>query len=285
MFDSGRFANRRLLYWVSCMLVVLGVFWLMPEFAFAQEEAEAAVEAAGEPEVKTQGFGAFLWWVIHMSGLIGLFLLILSIYFVTLVTRLFFELRPEIAVPPEVTQQCDELLQKRDFNGLLAFVKGDTSLFSRLLLTGINELPNGLSEARASMEGLGESAEVDMKKRISMLAVMGSVGPMIGLLGTLKGMIASFSVIAMSDTQIKASKVAEGISEALLLTFEGVLLAVPAIFFFSFFNGKVQQIAVDSVLKADHYLASLNNAARKKAPAPAPAGAPGAPPAPPKAPG
>ena len=104
------------------------------------------------------------------------------------------------------------------------FVQGDDCFFSRVLTTGITELPNGLAHARESMERVGEAETVDMEKKISMLAVLGTLGPMIGLLGTLKGMIASFSVIAMSDVQLKASQVAGGISEALLLTFEGVAL-------------------------------------------------------------
>jgi biopolymer transport protein ExbB len=72
-----------------------------------------------------------------------------------------------------------------------------------------------------------------MERKISMIAVLGTLGSMFGLLGTLKGMISSFSVIAMSDTQLRPSEVAGGISEALLLTFEGVMLSVPAIFLFA----------------------------------------------------
>ena len=93
-----------------------------------------------------------------------------------------------------------------------------------MLTTGITELPNGLAEAREAMERVGEAITAEMEKKISMLAVLGTLGPMIGLLGTLKGMIASFSVIARSDVQLKASEVAGGISEALVLTFEGVAL-------------------------------------------------------------
>ena len=118
-------------------------------------------------------------------------------------------------------------------------MKDDTSFFGRLLSTGIAELPNGLAEARDAMERVGESVTVEMEKKISMLAVLGTLGPMIGLLGTLKGMIASFSVIALSDTQLKASQVAGGISEALLLTFEGVALSVPAIYFYAVFRNRV----------------------------------------------
>jgi biopolymer transport protein ExbB len=77
---------------------------------------------------------------------------------------------------------------------------------------------------------------------------------MIGLLGTLKGMIASFSVIALSDQQLKASEVAGGISEALLLTFEGVSLSVPAIYFFAVFRNRVSSISVQTTLQCDEFL-------------------------------
>jgi biopolymer transport protein ExbB len=90
---------------------------------------------------------------------------------------------------------------------------------------------------------------------------------MIGLLGTLKGMIASFSDIAMSDVQLKASQVARGISEALLLTFEGVALSVPAIYFFAVFRNRVSTISVATLLQADEFLRHFAHAARTKNPA------------------
>ena len=114
------------------------------------------------------------------------------------------------------------------------------------------------------MEHVGEVVAVEMEKKISMLAVLGTLGPMIGLLGTLKGMIASFSVIALSDTQLKASEVAGGISEALLLTFEGVALSVPAIYFFAVFKNRTSSLSVATMLEADEFVRKLSNAARGK---------------------
>jgi biopolymer transport protein ExbB len=110
-----------------------------------------------------------------------------------------------------------------------------------------------------------------MEKKISMMAVLGTLGPMIGLLGTLKGMIASFSVIARSDQQIKSTEVAKGISEALLLTFEGVGLSVPSIYFFSFFRNRVMSISVTTMTRADEFLRHFAQAARGKPAAAAPA--------------
>ncbi len=123
------------------------------------------------------------------------------------------------------------------------------------------------------MERVGEAATVEMEKKISMLAVLGTLGPMIGLLGTLKGMIAAFSVIAMSDVQLKASDVATAISEALLLTFEGVALSVPAIYFYAVFRNRVSTISVNTLVQADEYLRHFAHAAHSKAPAAQPAAA------------
>jgi biopolymer transport protein ExbB len=114
------------------------------------------------------------------------------------------------------------------------------------------------------MDRTAEVSIVSMEKNISMLAVLGTLGPMIGLLGTLKGMIASFSVIALSDTQLKASEVAGGISEALLLTFEGVALSVPAIYFFALFRNRVTSYSTDAMLLADTFMRRLNSLHRGK---------------------
>jgi biopolymer transport protein ExbB len=203
-------------------------------------------------------------WFIKSSGLIGLFILILSMYFVATIIRLFLELKMSVAAPPEEVAQCEQLLGARDFQGLYEFARSRTSFFSKLVSSGIAELQAGLPEARELMDREAEAETVDMERKISMLAVIGSLGPMIGLIGTLKGMIASFAVIALSDTQLKASQVAEGISEALLLTFEGVALAVPAIFFFAFFRNRVSQISVETLLLADQYIRQAAHAARAR---------------------
>jgi len=229
-------------------------------------EGQAAAPAGGEAKEQPKEM-PWLIWFLKSSGVIGAFILILSIYFVATVCRQFFELRLPLAVPPDIVSRGQELLQQKDFKGVFALVKEDDSFFSRLVSTGIGELPNGLAEARDVMERTAESLTVEMEKRISILAVLGTLGPMIGLLGTLLGMIQSFGVIARSDVQMKASEVAGGISTALLLTFEGVMLSVPAIYFFSLFRNRVSVISTSASLEADQFLRHFAHAARAKSPA------------------
>jgi biopolymer transport protein ExbB len=240
--------------------------------ARAQEDA-APDEAVQAPDSPAAGNGqvapkpqqkSVIWWFIESSGVIGFVILLLSIYFVSTVSRLFIEMRQKVAAPPELVDELTELLQKREFKEIYALVKSDKSFLSRVLAAGIAELPSGLAEGRDAMERVGDAVTVEMERKISMLAVLGTLGPMIGLLGTLKGMIASFSVIALSDVQLKASEVAGGISEALLLTFEGVALSVPAIYFFALFRNRVSAISVATMLQADEYLRHFAIAARTK---------------------
>jgi len=237
------------------------------EAAKAEKGAAApanAPAAGNEAEAKPPESKSILWWLVETSGWIGAVLLVLSIYFVAKVVHMFAELRLEVAAPSEILQQCENLLKAKDFMGVYKLVKGDDSFFSTVLTAGLAELPQGLIEARDAMERVGETLVVEMEKKISMLAVIGSLGPMIGLLGTLKGMIASFSGIAMSGTQLNASVVAAGISESLVLTFEGVFLAVPAIYFFALFRNRVASISTATMLAADEFIRRTNTLLRTK---------------------
>ena len=139
-------------------------------------------------------------------------ILLLSFYFVATVVRLFLVLRESVAAPPELIEKIDDLFQKRDFRELYQVLKSDGSFLACILASGMSKLSNGLQEARNTLDRASDAATITMEKSCSMLAVLGTLGPMIGLLGTLQGMISSFRVIAETETQVKASAVAGGIS-------------------------------------------------------------------------
>ena len=70
-----------------------------------------------------------LMWIVKTSGLIGGVLLVLSIYFVSTVCRMFVELRPIVVAPPEIVSECQEMLQKRQFKEIYNVVKDDQSFY------------------------------------------------------------------------------------------------------------------------------------------------------------
>ena len=211
---------------------------------------------------------SFLYWLLKVSGPIGIFIFALSVYFVAVTFKQAFELRLSVAAPPEVIDLANKLIEEKKPKELMALVNDDDSYFSRVLVAGISELRFGIDEAREKLDRKAEALTVQMERSISILAVIGTLGPMIGLLGTLKGMISSFAVIAMSGVALDAARVAEGISEALVITFEGVLLSVPAIFLYSVFRNRISQISVETTMLADDCLRSVYRLLKSKPVAP-----------------
>ena len=243
--------------------------------AFAQDEEEAAPKAKAKAAAKSTDAGdesgdapvekeMMLTWLIKTSGMIGAIILVISIFFVHRVVTLFLEFRPEIVAPPDLLEQIEGMLAKRDYNGVYQASKKSESALGQLLISGMTAMSSGLGEAREAMDRTGEAIMVHMEKRISLLAVIGSLGPMIGLLGTLKGMIGAFGEIAHSGAQLKANEVAGHISEALLLTFEGVAISVPAIFLFALFKDRVATLTVDVQNLSDELIRKMHAAAQSK---------------------
>ena len=278
--------SKRLAWMVLLLALMAGVvesLWMATPAVVAQEqEAEPAAEdepaekpaakkaqKGEEDEAVTHSEENVVIWILRISGAIGVFIIVLSCYFIQLVSRLFIDIRPIVAMPPDLVDDLKQKMEKRDYKGVYQGIKDRDCLFSRYTSSGLAELSAGLAEARDAMERTAEVQVVEMEKKISMLAVLGSLGPMIGLLGTLKGMIASFMVIARSDAGIKANEVAEAISEALVVTFMGVALSVPAIFFFAVFKNRVAQISSNTMYTADEFIRKLANAAKAAAKAPA----------------
>lgn len=244
--------NHRARAWIRCCLL-LSFLAALAVFCLAVNPATALAQDANPPEAKQNLLG----WLIHVSGTIGIVIFVLSIYFVAVVVQQFLELRPGVAAPPELLEECDRLLRERNIQEMYNALKEDSSFFGRSLTAGIADLQHGVDEAREKLDRQADALTVEMEKKITILATLGTLGPMIGLLGTLKGMIASFSIIAMSGAALKAAEVAGGISEALVLTFEGVALSVPSIYFYSVFRNRVSTISVNTTLLADDYLRNV----------------------------
>jgi biopolymer transport protein ExbB len=200
---------------------------------------------------------------VRSSGWIGGVLLLISIFFVAQVIRLFMEFRVSEAVPVPLVERLETAIRDKKFQDAYDACKDNDSYLARLVRTGIANLPNGRAEAKESMIEASDEIVTTMDMKISYLAIIGTLGPMIGLVGTIWGMILSFREIALAaGAQPQPHKVAEGISTALFITLEGVTLSVPAIFFFAFFRNRIAQMTMEATRVADRTINSLIAAAK-----------------------
>ncbi len=104
------------------------------------------------------------------------------------------------------------------------------------------------------MELANDDATMAMEHRTTYLATVGTLGPMIGLVGTVYGMILSFRVIATAGGSPQASQLAAGISTALFATLEGIALSIPAIFFHAMFRNRIARLSLEVALAAESLL-------------------------------
>jgi biopolymer transport protein ExbB len=267
--------------WAWALFILSCLVWLSfvpAPFAGAQEEkkdaakeepapapapaaAPAAAAASGEtaPKAPTN----LLWWAIKASGPIGAFLLVLSVYFTAKVIQFFLEIRLTEAVPAPLVEKLEAAIKERKFQEAYDACRDSESFLARLVRTGVANLPNGRPEAKEAMSTVSDEIVTGLEARVNFLAIIGQLGPMIGLVGTIWGMIMSFQEIATAaGAQPRPEKVAEGISTALFITLEGVSLAVPAIFFFAFFRNRIAQMTMESSRVADRTINSLVAAAK-----------------------
>src|SRR5690606_14749869 len=107
-----------------------------------------------------------------------------------------------------------------------------------------------------------------LSSRITYLADIGSIAPMIGLLGTVLGMIKSFLQISAGDIQgVRQMRLAEGVSDALITTAAGLMVGIPAMVFYSLFRGRVQKYIAELEAAATHLMALLHAQVERQAPA------------------
>lgn len=247
----------------------------------AQDDGAAPAEnapAAGGDEKKADAKPqeSFLAWMIRASGIFGFLIMLVSFVMVAIIMMIGLQLRRDNFLPASFVEQFEQRLQAKDYQGAYEAAKGSDSFIGRVLSAGMARLSRGFEEAEAGMQEIGEDETMAMEHKIGYLALIGSVAPMLGLLGTVQGMVLSFQVIATSTTSPKPSELADGIATALFTTLEGLVVAIPAIIFYALFKNRLARFLMECGFVASNLMKNFQNMG--KAPArggAAPAGTPG----------
>lgn len=220
--------------------------------------------------------------IVHMiesvGWVFGPMLLAISVALVALIVLLFLDLRATSAVPPGFVDEFTDTVNKRKFKEAFDMARNDPSFLGRILTAGMSRLQYGLEDARETAMNTLETIKSDKDQKNNYTAVIASVGPMIGLVGTVYGMIESFMVLGSSTSTPNASALAEGISHALVVTLFGIGVSIPAIFFNAFFRNRITKLTMDVGHIADDLLTQMyHNSKKPGGAAPGPTAGPTAP--------
>jgi biopolymer transport protein ExbB len=223
--------------------------------AVAQEDVIDIDPAAAEPMTT-------LWQVILSGGPVMVPLAGLSVIAVMLILIFLFTLSRRSMVTSRFMQTADALIRKKDYLGLLAVSNRHNEGVARVVQRTMDFLTKNpkasLAEAReiAQTEGVRQASALN--QRIAYLADIGSIAPMLGLLGTVFGMIQSFSVVANDMAATRPMMLADGVSEALVTTAAGLVIGIPAMAAYAYFRGRVQALISDLEAATTQLMALLS---------------------------
>jgi len=153
-------------------------------------------------------------------------------------------LRRRNIIPDEFVRSVEDLVKKQKMSEALFLAQGNSSSIGRIFFAGLKNAGRGLWLVKEAIEERGDREAVGLEKRIGILATVANLAPLLGLLGTVSGMIRSFNVISLEGTGNPAH-LAGGIAEALITTAAGLCVAIPTLVCHRIVKDKAESLIFD----------------------------------------
>lgn len=241
---------------------------------FAQEEGDifdengagtAGDEGGDSADSSDKKDERVLEWVVKALGwgysiiFLGLSFTLVALFVMNLLTA-----RRDNVCPMLLVEAFENHLNEKRYQEAYELAKADESFLGQVLSAGLAKLSVGYPQAIEAMQEVGEEENMKLEHRLSYLALIGTISPMVGLFGTVHGMIRSFRVIATSEATPKPSQLAEGISTALFTTLLGLAIAIPAIAAYNILKNRVQRLVLEVGILSESLMSRFENVGGQK---------------------
>ena len=212
----------------------------------------AFAQADGAPAEPAQG--TTLWGLFRQSfDLFSVLLIAGSIAAVAVIVRCVMDIRPANILPPRSIETINGLLSAGRLVELREFIRTDRSFAAQVLRAALPQLrPHEPDGGRAAMREAGELAASEASaawfRRIEPLNIIGNLGPLVGLAGTVWGMILAFTELGVTGGQARPADLSLGISKALFHTLLGLCLAFPCLMVFGYYRTVVDRLCTRAMV-------------------------------------
>ncbi len=224
----------------------------------ADNDNNAPVVADDEGEM------SYLTWVFKALGVgYTLIFLLLSFTLVALfVMNLITSARSKVC-PVHLVEDFEEMLDNKQYQDAYELAKEHESVLGSVLSAGLSKLSAGYPQAIEAMQEIGEEENMKLDHRLSYMALIGTLSPMVGLFGTVHGMIKAFEVIATGGSTPEASELAGGISTALFTTLLGLAIAIPAIAVYNILKNRVARLMLEVGILSEGLMGRFEGVGKK----------------------
>lgn len=262
-FAKGNVASAcRLAGSIRCLLILV-VVGAATSIASGQVNAPSGDAASGAADsslspVSTTAEGSpsllDMYWA---SGTIGLLITLLSVVAAGFTVEHCITIRRGRLVPEESLDTVSTLIGQGRMDEAMQYClePENDSLVTSVVLAGLERYRSsefGFAEYKSAMEEAGENCTNRLYRKIEVLNVVAVIAPMLGLLGTVQGMILAFNTIAAKGGMARPDELAGAISLALVTTFEGLVVAIPAMIASSFFRNRIDSLVAEAGSRVEH---------------------------------
>jgi len=209
----------------------------------AGPDTDAAPAETAEPAIPTQN----LWQIVAQGGPLMIPIVFCSLLLVAVVLERAISLRRGRIVPAPFTKRFLQQLRdgELDRDRALELCQENGSPVAEVLSAAVRKWGRAAVEVEQAIIDAGERVTNGLRRYLRVLNGIATVAPLLGLLGTVVGMIQAFNEIAYADPAGRAHTVATGISQALLTTAAGLSVAIPALICYLFFVSRVDRLIID----------------------------------------
>ena len=265
-------------WWLAVALLVgLAPALVFSQMAGAQEndddlEPLPAAEAAQTPATTDTASPQraaprnMLGWMFESLGIsYSLVFLGISFTLVALFVMNLLAARRENMVPLMLVESFETHLNEKRYQDAYELAKNDESFLGLVLSAGLAKLSAGYDQAVEAMQEVGEEESMKLEHRLSYMALIGTISPMVGLLGTVQGMIYAFSEIA-DQAAAQHQELAKGIATALFTTLVGLCIAIPAIAAFNILRNRVARLVLEVGIVSEGLMSRFSNVGTPRKP-------------------
>ena len=223
----------------------------------ADDAAQPAADESGDADDSGESKKSdnYLMWMVRSLGwFFSVVFALLSMTMVALIVINIVNLRRSQIVPEALVEDFGKLIDENRFQEAYECAKDNESLLGQALSTGLARMPSGYEKASQAMQDVTQAESMRLEHQLGYLALIGNLAPMIGLFGTVVGMIASFQAIASGGAAPSPQKLAEGIATALFTTELGLAIALPALAAYDILKNRLARFILDVAVVSESFM-------------------------------
>lgn len=254
--------NRvRIASYLAMMCVFVACFLVSKRMSVAQGIANPAVTSTVPATTKNTAADDSLFEIIFSGGIMGILIMVSLIAMSVVAVYLIFDqamgLRKKDLLPSELIEGVKQLLTQGKLKEADQLCRDRPCPLSFVLASGISEIEFGWPAVEKALEDSTAEQAARLYRKLEYLSVIGNLAPMLGLLGTVSGMILAFREVAVSSGSAGAGQLAGGIYSALVTTVAGLLIAIPALGAFAVLRNRIDELISELAYSAQHVFASV----------------------------